>query len=177
MGTPCPSVNRLRLTPRFARSVGFAPLFFPAQRGFGHRTVQTQPRPIDPLQFVKAFDAALPEFQKDACGFPFLETRVCRRTRTQVGFIQRFPLTAGAQDIEDSIRTFSIGHPRTPAAKAMRVFVKRQQRLEDGPKHVAHVKVRGGFVIWRTPPRPFRFEGFRNCALFLGSFGHAPLIS
>src|SRR5439155_19045974 len=44
-GTPAPSVRRLRLVPSLARSVGFGPVFFPAQRGFGssHR-----PSPANP---------------------------------------------------------------------------------------------------------------------------------
>src|SRR5574340_599093 len=78
IGTPCPSVRRLRLTPLLPRSVGLGPLFSPRQRGFGHCAVHTQPIPGDPFQFVKAFESALPKFQKDACFYPFLKTRVCR---------------------------------------------------------------------------------------------------
>lgn len=177
MGTPCPSVRRLRLTPRLPRSVGLGPLFFPCQRGFGHRTVHTQPLPIDPVQFVKAFQTALPEFHKDAFRFPFLKTGVGSRTRTEVRFIQSFPLTARPQHIENAIGTFSIRNTGTPPAEAMGILVNRQQGLEDCPERVAYMKGRSGLVIRRTPTRPFRLDGFRRCALFLGSFGHALLIS
>jgi hypothetical protein len=39
IGTPCPSVSRLRFAPCFARSVGFGPLFFPSKRRFCHRSI------------------------------------------------------------------------------------------------------------------------------------------
>ena len=51
-GMPLPSVNRLRLVPPLARSVGFGPVFFPPERGFGHGPVHALPTPIDALQIV-----------------------------------------------------------------------------------------------------------------------------
>src|SRR5574342_910332 len=73
MGTPCPSHNTLRLAPCLARSVGLGPVFFPAQRGFGHRTVHGLPRPVDSLQFVELHQSPGPQLQKRPGLCPFLE--------------------------------------------------------------------------------------------------------
>src|SRR5262245_53827567 len=73
IGTPCPSVNRLRLTPPLARSVGFGPVFFPSQRRLGHGTVHAQPVPVNALEFVKLFHPRLPEFQGDVRVDPHLK--------------------------------------------------------------------------------------------------------
>src|SRR5512146_1282450 len=78
IGTPCPSVNKLRLTPDLARSVGLGPLFFPAQRGFGHRPVHTYPFPINPLQLVEALDPCLPQLQEHTGFLPLLKPVVRR---------------------------------------------------------------------------------------------------
>jgi len=59
-GTPCPSASRLRLTLLLPRLVGLGPDFFPAQRSFGHRSIQTEPIPVDAAQLIKLFDARLP---------------------------------------------------------------------------------------------------------------------
>src|ERR1700687_3516323 len=93
IGIPWASVKRLRLTPLFARSVGLGPLFFPAQRSLGHCAIHAQPVPIQPVQFLKACQPAGPEFQKDACRFPFLKATMGGRTGTQVRLIESFPLT------------------------------------------------------------------------------------
>src|SRR5512135_2535872 len=95
MGTPCPSVSRLRLTPSLPRSVGLGPVFFPAQRRFGHRPVHAQPVPLNAFQFVKAFDTALPELQKHTGCHPLLKAVMRRRMAHQFGLIQRLPLATG----------------------------------------------------------------------------------
>ena len=59
-GIPWASVNRLRLTPRLPRSVGLAPVFSPTQGSFGHGPIHTQPTPVQPLQFVIAFQSHPP---------------------------------------------------------------------------------------------------------------------
>src|SRR5512136_869869 len=84
IGPPCPSVNRLRLTPDLARSVGLGPLFSPAQRGFGHRPVHTHPFPVNALQLVKAIHPHLPEFQKHPGCNPLLIAIVGGGTGAQV---------------------------------------------------------------------------------------------
>src|SRR5262249_25860625 len=73
MGMPCPSVNRLRLTPPLARSVGFGPVFFPPERRFGHRAVHAQPVPVNALQLVKLGYPCLPKFQEDLRFYPLLK--------------------------------------------------------------------------------------------------------
>src|SRR6266487_1601070 len=45
IGTPCPKVRRLRFTPLLPRSVGLGPVFSPAQRGLGHRPIQSRASP------------------------------------------------------------------------------------------------------------------------------------
>jgi hypothetical protein len=72
------------------------PIFFPAQRGFGHRPVHRQPIPVDPAQFVKLLHAGLPQRQEDPRIHPFLEPIMRRRMRAQLGLIQGLPLAAGA---------------------------------------------------------------------------------
>ena len=59
-GTSCSSVSRLRLTLLLPRSVVLSPDFFPAQRSFGHRSIQTEPIPVDAAQLIKLLDAHLP---------------------------------------------------------------------------------------------------------------------
>src|SRR5512135_2948397 len=82
IGTPCPSVSRLRFTPPLPRSVGLGPVFFPPQRGFGHRPVHREPVPIDPAEFLKLLDSGFPQLEKDACFYPFLKPIMCRRMST-----------------------------------------------------------------------------------------------
>src|SRR5262245_63973808 len=65
IGTPCPSVSRLRLTPDWPRSVGLGPVFSPAQRRLGHRPIHRQPVPVDPPHFIKSRDSRLPELEED----------------------------------------------------------------------------------------------------------------
>src|SRR5262245_9382337 len=129
IGTPCPSVNRLRLTPDLARSVGLGPVFFPPERRFGHRPIHAQPVPIDAAEFVEAFDTRLPEPHKHIGLDPFLEAIVGGGFGAQVGLVQSRPLTAGAQHIKDGIGTAAVGHAWPPAAKAVRVHSLGEQRL------------------------------------------------
>src|SRR5438093_13116677 len=49
IGTPPPSVRTWRLVPDFARSVGFGPVFFPAQWGFVQRGIGRLPGPLQAL--------------------------------------------------------------------------------------------------------------------------------
>src|SRR5215475_4916964 len=76
IGTPCPSVSMLRLTPFLPRSVGLGPVFFPAQRSFRHGFVHGEPVPVDPTQFIETLDASLPQFEKNASFYPFLKAVV-----------------------------------------------------------------------------------------------------
>src|SRR5947207_2095589 len=73
IGTPCPSVSKLRFTPLLPRSVGLEPVFFPAQRRFGHRPVHREPLPVNSMEFIKLLNSGLPEFEEDARLHPLLK--------------------------------------------------------------------------------------------------------
>src|SRR5258706_12158571 len=113
IGTPCPSVSRLPLTPDLPRSVGLRPVFFPAQRRFGQRPVHRQPVPLDPAQLRKLLDSRVPELEEDAGCHPGLEPIMRRRMRTQVGLVQGLPLAARAQDVEDREGAGTNQYPQT----------------------------------------------------------------
>jgi hypothetical protein len=121
IGTPCPSVSRLRFTPLLPRSVGLGPVFFPAQRRFGHGPIYREPVPVDPAELIKLLHSGLPQFEEDSRLHPLLKAVMCGRMRTQLGLIEGLPLAARAQYIEDRVGTVSIGHARSSPAKAMRM--------------------------------------------------------
>src|SRR3712207_7670064 len=75
IGTPCPSVSRLRLTPLLPRSVGFRPVFFPPERCLRHRSIHAQPLPVDALQLLKLLDARSEEHTSELQSRQYL---VCR---------------------------------------------------------------------------------------------------
>ena len=78
-----------------------------------------------------------------------------RGAPTQVRGVQRPPLTARAQDIENSIGALPIGDPRPPTPKAMAIHVHGQQGLEYRPEFIRN-PVAGRDVIHRRPgPLPF----------------------
>ena len=62
--------------PPLPRSVGLGPVFPPAQGRFGHGAVHTQPTPVQPLQFVIAFQSHPPQLQEHPSGNPFLKAQV-----------------------------------------------------------------------------------------------------
>jgi len=73
IGTPRASVTTDRLTPSLPRSVGFLPVFFPAQQRLGHGTVQRLPTPCDPASRIIRLRTFFPEALKDASSAPFLK--------------------------------------------------------------------------------------------------------
>src|SRR5215470_5333210 len=125
-GTPWPSVNRLRLTPPLARSVGFGPVFFPPERRLGHRAVHAQPGPVNALQLVKLCHPSLPKFQEDLGVDPCLKAVMGRGFGTQLRLIQGLPLAARAEHIENGIGTAAIRHTWAAAAKAVGVHPYRE---------------------------------------------------
>ncbi len=78
IGTPRASVTTDRLTPSLPRSVGFLPVFFPAQRRLGHGAVQRLPTPCDSASRVIRLQTFLPEAMEDAPAVPFLEVAMRR---------------------------------------------------------------------------------------------------
>src|SRR5277367_599147 len=75
-GTPRPSISVERFTPNLPRSVGFFPVFFPAQRRFGHRAVHALPLPVDPFQLVVFDQGDFPQLLEHAPFHPLLEIGV-----------------------------------------------------------------------------------------------------
>jgi hypothetical protein len=73
-----------------------------------------------------------------------------RRMGTQLGVIQRLPLAAGPQDVEDRIGTTPIRHTRSPAPKAMRIDVDGQQRLQDRPQRIGNTETGRSVIIGDT---------------------------
>src|SRR5262245_33239594 len=108
-GTPWPSTNWLRLTPCFARSVGFLPVFFPPEGRLGHAPVHAQEGPVNADEAVVFEQALLPELEEDALLDPLLEAVVGGGAGAELGGIERLPLDAGAQDEEDGIGTNAVG--------------------------------------------------------------------
>jgi hypothetical protein len=135
-GMPSPSTNRLRLAPLLARSVGFLPVFFPPKGRFGHAPIHAQPTPVDALYTVILQEACAPHFIEDPLFDPLLKTVVSRRTRTKPGRIQGFPLATRSQNKENRIHADAVGCTRTPAAKAVRVHMLRQQPFDFCPEIV-----------------------------------------
>ena len=143
--------------------MGLGPVFFPTQRGFRQRPVHCQPVPLDAAQFIKRLDPFLPEFEKDARLHPGLKTIMRRRMGAYFGLVEGAPLAARAQDVEDGIRTAPVRHPRASSAKAMRIEVYRQHRLEDRPHFIRNAKAGRRAVIRRS----------RSAALVRCFFVHA----
>jgi len=128
--------------------VGFGPVFFPSERRFGHRSVHTQPGPVDPLQFVKLGDARLPEVEKDARFDPGLKPIVRGGFGTQVGLVQCLPLAAGAENVKNGIGTAAIWDPWTATTKAVGVHSDGEPRCQHRPQGIGNAKPSGRAVVW-----------------------------
>jgi hypothetical protein len=116
------------------------PVFFPPEGCLGHTPVHAQPGPVDPLPFVVGQQAALPHCQEDAGADPLLEAIVGRGARAEAGGVQRLPLAAGAQDVEDGLHANAVGRARLAAAEPVGVGVfgnhkgdSLPQVIGDGP--------------------------------------------
>src|SRR6476659_8920001 len=97
-GMPLPSVNRLRLVPSLARSVGFGPVFFPPERRFGHRAVHALPVPVDSFQVVVLQQRHGPQIFEDLPLHQHLKIAV-ERTASAEFRRNRLPLAARTQHI------------------------------------------------------------------------------
>src|SRR5919202_4220831 len=153
IGTPCPSVSTLRLTPLLPRSVGFGPVFFPPERCLRHRSIHAQPTPVNALQFIELLDACEPELLENTGLDPRLEAVVGGGLGTQVGLIQGFPLAARAQDIEDGVSAAAVGDARTTTPKAVAIEMDGDERLKHGPEGIGDTEGGGRRVIGRTHAR------------------------
>ena len=107
-GMPLPSVNKLRLVPPLARSVGLGPVFFPPERGFGHRPVHALPAPIDAFQIVVLQEGHGPQILKDSKLNQQLKVAMQGTAGAELRG-DRFPLTAGSHHIENTIENRAPG--------------------------------------------------------------------
>src|SRR5262249_7879999 len=89
MGTLCPSVSTLRLTPDLPRPVGLGPVLPPPPRPLAHPPIHCQPVPLDPPHFIKSPPTRLPQLEEHPRFHPGLEPVARRRMRTQLGLVQR----------------------------------------------------------------------------------------
>ena len=132
-GTPPPSVRRERLVPDLPRSVGFGPVFFPAERSLRHRSVEALPAPIDALQLVVLSKRFLPESEEHAPLCPVRKIPVERGRRTELARC-RIPLAAGPQHEQNPVEY------STPvdsgSAPELADSVPRQKRLDAIPEFV-----------------------------------------
>jgi hypothetical protein len=123
--------------------VGFLPVFSPPERCLGHAPVHTQPAPVDAFQAVVLEQTLLPELEEDARFNPPLEAVVGGGTRAELGGIESLPLTAGAQDIEDSIGTDAVGGAGSSSAEAMGVHMVGDEDLHEFPEFIGDAPVLG----------------------------------
>ncbi len=72
------------------------------------------------------------------------------RFGAQVGVLQGFPLTASAQDVEDSVGAASVGDAGPASTKAMGVEANGNERLKDGPQRIRDAEAGGGWIIARA---------------------------
>src|SRR5512135_171388 len=148
-GTPRPSVSSERLVPDLARSVGLGPVFPPTERGLGHRPVQALPLPLDALQFVVLVQGDAPEVSEDPLGGPLLEVVVQGTATAEFGW-GGFPLTAGAEDVEDAVEHRPQVRPGSPPLGALGIL--GQERLDSLPQGIGNAPiVSDPFGIHRRP--------------------------
>jgi hypothetical protein len=65
-----------------------------------------------------------------------------------------FPLTAGAQDVNNGIGTTAVWHPWTATAKAVSVHSYWEQRRKNSPQGIGNAKSSGRAVV-RARARPY----------------------
>jgi hypothetical protein len=160
------------LTPSLPRSVGFLPVFFPPERGLGHRPVGGQPLPVDPLAEVVLQQAGLPQLEEHAGPHPLLEAVVGGGALADPGRVQGLPLAARAQDEEDPVHAGPVGDAGPAAAEAVGVHPGRQEHLQVAPE-----RVRDPPAVVRPPLRHQTPSGSSHrsggCVGHQGLFGQA----
>lgn len=131
------------MTPFFARSVGFFPVFFSSQGGLGHAAIHAQPLPVDALEAVVVQQPLLPKFEENASFDPLLVAVVGSGTGAELGGVKGFPLATRAQDLEDGIGTGAIRSTGSSAAKAMGVDMLGKEHFQEFPKLIGDAPVVG----------------------------------
>src|SRR5271168_4997804 len=112
-GMPRRSQRIDRLTPSLPRSVGFLPVFFPAQRRLGHGAVDALPIPADAAPPVVAFQHPPPSLAKYPPLCPFLKVSVNRAAAAVLAW-QRLPLATRTQDVEHTVHHLPKFGARSP---------------------------------------------------------------
>jgi hypothetical protein len=151
-GTPWPAVKGERLVPPLPRSVGLGPVFFPAQRGLGHRPIQRLPFPVQADLDVKRDQPLLPESPEHAHLRPGDKAIVDRAARSQA-VREGFPLATGPQHVEDRFERLARGHPGSPAF-GMRPL-RGQQRRDPLPPLVRDAILLSDLCLLGHHPPPF----------------------
>src|SRR3970040_627741 len=102
-GTPRSSTRSIRLLPFFSpiRRVG-ADRFL-SKRCLDHGPIDTFASPSDALHLIILGQTRLPESHEHPSLCPFEKTFVNRPRTTETLRRQRFPLTAGAQNVHDRL--------------------------------------------------------------------------
>ena len=77
--------------------------------------------PVQTLQFIIAFQSYPPQFQEHPSGNPFLKTQMGGGAGTDARGVQRLPLAARAQHVEDTVGLGTVVNPGPTAAKPMGV--------------------------------------------------------
>src|SRR5947209_5603978 len=140
IGTPPPSVSRLRLVPCLPLSVGFLPTFFPPERGFRNSPVHREPLPIDPAQLVVFGQPYLPQFHEHPGLGPLLEAPVRRGGRADPGLVEGVPLASGAKAEEDGVHGRPVTDPWVVAAQRVRL-ARGKERLNPLPQLIRSAPV------------------------------------
>jgi len=102
------------------------PVFFPSQGSLGHRAIQSQPRPVNPVQGLQRQQAHTPELLEHARLLPLLKAPVRRTARTDPRRIERIPLRPGAQHKHDGIHRRAVAHARVVAPQRVRLASGQQ---------------------------------------------------
>ena len=153
IGRPFPSVSRLRFVPCLARSVGLGPVFFPPERGLGHRSVHRLPFPVQSMQIIEFLQGFRPQFLEDSPLHEHLEVSMDCAARTELRR-HRLPLTARSQDVKDAVKHRPPTQTRTPTLP--RTSELGQERLNPIPHLIWHAKLRRHLPAFRchiAPPR------------------------
>src|SRR5262249_52693784 len=100
-------------------------------------TIQRLPAPLDVLELVVVAQQHLKELGPHARPLPGLKARMQTTTGTKPVLVQRLPLAAGAQHIQDPIQHLPVAQRRSPD----RAFglVRRQQVFDQQPQMVWHM--------------------------------------
>src|SRR5208337_4561553 len=109
IGIPCPSVSRLRLTPDFALSVGFLPVFSPPNGAFVIAPSIHCHAQSSPFFFIQFQQSRLPHLLEDLGFYPLLKSNMHRTSRTQTPR-QRLPLAPGTQHVQNSGHRLAVTH-------------------------------------------------------------------